>query len=107
MKGTILGFRRGRHILKNNQFLLELPGVDTRNMASKFIGKRVSWQSSVSKKIYGKITCTHGNSGVMRVRFNKGLPGTVIGKNVEIIEKVKTSTQKVQKVKKVATTKTK
>ncbi|MFH1445706.1 MAG: 50S ribosomal protein L35ae [Nanoarchaeota archaeon] len=87
MRAIVLSFRRGRHTQTTNQFLLELPGVDTRAMASQFIGRRVLWQSTAGKKIYGKITQTHGNSGVLRARFSKGLPGTVLSKNIEILEK--------------------
>lgn len=87
MRAIILSFRRGRHTQTNNQFLLELPGVDTRAMASQFIGKRVVWKSTAGKEIFGKITQTHGNSGVVRARFSKGLPGIVLTKKVEILDK--------------------
>ena len=97
MKGTILSFRRGRHTQTTNQFLLELPGVDTGVMASQFIGRGVFWQSSAGKKIFGKITQTHGNNGVLRARFTKGLPGTAITNKVEIIEKEAKKTTKEKK----------
>ncbi|MBU2519862.1 MAG: 50S ribosomal protein L35ae [Nanoarchaeota archaeon] len=97
MKATILSFRRGRHTQTTNQFLLELPGVDTHALASQFIGRRVLWQSTAGKKIYGKITQTHGNSGIVRARFSKGLPGTAITNKIEIIEK---ETKKATKEKK-------
>ena len=86
MKATILSFRRGRHTQTNNQFLLEIPGVNTRAMASQFIGRSVVWKSPAGKKIHGKITQTHGNSGVVRARFSKGLPGTALSRKVELME---------------------
>lgn len=88
MKATILNFRRGRHTQTMNQFLLEIPGVDSRAMASGFIGKRVKWTSpgKLKKEIFGKITNTHGNNGIVRARFSRGLPGDVIGKKIDIIE---------------------
>ena len=88
-KALILSFRRGRHTQRTNQFLLEIKGVDTRAKASVCIGKRVVWTSpgKLKKKIYGKITTTHGNNGVMRARFSRGLPGTAIGTKVELVEK--------------------
>ncbi len=88
MKAIILNFRRGRHTQTMNQLLLEIPGVDSRAMASGFIGKRVKWISPgrLKKEIFGKITNTHGSNGVVRARFSRGLPGDVIGKKVEILE---------------------
>ena len=37
------------------------------------------------REIYGKITRWHGNKGVLRVRFKKGLPGQAIGTKVKIL----------------------
>jgi large subunit ribosomal protein L35Ae len=88
-KALILSFRRGRHTQRTNQFLLEIEGVDTKAKASQYIGKRVIWTSpgAAKKKIYGKITQPHGNNGVLRARFSRGLPGTALGTNVQILEK--------------------
>lgn len=87
MQATILNFRGGRHTQHTNQFLLAIEGVDSRAKASQWIGKRIVWQSSAKKKIYGKITQPHGNKGVVRARFSRGLPGTVLGSKVDILEK--------------------
>ena len=75
-KALILSFRRGRHTQKTNQFLLEIEGADTRAKASQYIGSRVVWTSpgKLEKKIYGKITTTHGNNGVLRARFRADCP---------------------------------
>lgn len=88
MKAIILNFRGSRHTQKTNQFLLELPGVDSKALASGFIGKRVKWISpgKLKKEIFGKITHTHGGNGVVRARFSRGLPGDVLGKKIEILE---------------------
>lgn len=87
MKATILSYRRGVHTMHGNQILIEMEGVDSKELASRYIGKRVVWTSPAKKQIFGKITKTHGNNGVVRVRFPKGLPGTAISTKVEIIEK--------------------
>ena len=83
-----MSFRRGRHNVKGNQVLIEIEGVDSRETASKFIGKRVVWKSPGEKKkeIYGKITALHGNKGILRARFSKGLPGIVLGKTIEVLD---------------------
>lgn len=88
MKALITSYRRGRHTQKVNQFLLEVEGCDTRAKAAKYIGKQVVWTSpgKLRKKISGKVMAPHGNSGVMRARFTKGLPGTAIGSEAELSE---------------------
>lgn len=91
MDATILSFRRGRHTQRTNQFLLEIEGVDSRAKASKFIGKKVVWKSRTRskdkkpKEILGKITSCHGNNGVLRARFSRGLPGEAVTTKVEIL----------------------
>jgi large subunit ribosomal protein L35Ae len=85
----ILSFRRGRHTQRMNQFLVEIKGADTKAKASLYIGRRVVWTSpgKTQKQIHGKITTTHGNSGVLRARFSRGLPGTAVGTRVELLDK--------------------
>ncbi len=87
-KAIILNFRRGRHTQRTNQFLLAIDGVFSRAMASQYIGKKVVWKSSGAsrKEIHGKITQPHGNNGVLRARFSRGLPGTVLGTRVDVLE---------------------
>jgi len=87
MKARIVNYRRGRHTMHSNQFLLEIEGVDSRALASQFIGRRIVWRTPGKKEIFGKITRPHGNNGVLRARFSKGLPGTALGTEVEILEK--------------------
>ena len=84
MKATVLNYRRGRHTQTTNQFLIEIEGCDSKSLASRFIGKSVVWKSPAGKQIFGKITQPHGNRGVLRARFSKGLPGEAIGKKVEL-----------------------
>jgi len=90
MKATILSFRRGRHTQRTNQFLLEVKGVDSKEKASKLIGKKVKWKSPAKvrspKEITGKITSCHGNNGVLRARFSRGLPGEAVRTTVEILD---------------------
>lgn len=69
-----------------NQFLLEVEGCNSKEKASKFIGKKVVWKSPTSKEISGKITNVHGNSGVLRARFTKGLPGNAIRSKIEVLD---------------------
>jgi len=85
MEAKIISFRRGRHTQKTNQFILLVEGVDSKDKAEKFIGKKIYWESPSGKKINGIITNTHGSKGLVRARFEKGLPGEVIGKTVNFV----------------------
>ena len=82
--GKVLQFRRGRHIVKEKHFLIEVEGIKTKEEAGKLAGKSVEWKSPAGKLIKGKISSAHGNKGVVRAIFEKGLPGQAIATNVEI-----------------------
>jgi large subunit ribosomal protein L35Ae len=84
MQGLMLNFRGGKHTKSDNQMIMELPGVDSRDKAQKHMGKIVTWKSPAGKEIKGKITNVHGNKGVMRVQFEKGMPGQAVGSTVEV-----------------------
>jgi len=82
--GKIVQFRRGRHTIHEKHFLVEIEGVSKKEDAQKFVNKNVSWKSPAGKEIKGKIAATHGNKGVVRAIFEKGLPGQAITTKVEI-----------------------
>ena len=84
MEGTIKNFRRGRHTQKTNHMIVYLSGSDTKEKASKLIGKSVVWKSPKGKEISGKVASAHGNKGAVRVIFDKGMPGQSIGQKVDI-----------------------
>lgn len=86
VKGTVIQFRRSRKSYTPRHFLIEIDGSKTKEDASKFVGKSVVWTSSGkdSKEINGKIASAHGNKGVLRAIFEKGLPGQAIGTEVEL-----------------------
>jgi len=80
----VIQFRRGRHTVHERHMLIEIEGADNKEKASKFIGKEVEWKSPAGKVIKGKISGTHGNKGVVRAIFEKGLPGQAVTTAVEI-----------------------
>ena len=86
MKATVIQFRQGCKTQKPRHFLIEIPGVDSREKATEFVGKNVAWKSTGKEPtiIKGKISSAHGNKGVIRAIFEKGLPGQAIGSEVEI-----------------------
>ncbi len=84
MKGRILSFRRGKYRQNTYQYLIEVPGIDSREKASQLIGRKVVWKSPSGKLIAGKVLAPHGKKGVVRVRFGRGLPGEALTQEVEI-----------------------
>ena len=83
-KGKVIQFRRGRKTVHERHFLIEIEDISTRKDAEKFVGKEIQWKSSAGKIIKGKIASAHGNNGVLRAIFEKGLPGQAITTEVEI-----------------------
>jgi len=84
MNAKVINFRQGRHTQKTNQLLLSVKDVESRGAASKFIGKKVVWKTTTGKVIAGKVASTHGNNGVLRARFSRGISGEVLGRELEI-----------------------
>ena len=86
MEGLILNFRRSRHRTYSNQMIIQVDGTDNKEKAAKLVGKSVSWISPGKEKreIKGKVRSSHGNKGVLRVLFEKGMPGQSIGNKVKL-----------------------
>jgi len=84
MEAIIINFRRGRHTQKPSHAILEVPKVETKKDSAKFLNKNVFWTSPAGKKITGKISASHGNKGLVRSIFEKGLPGQARNTEVEI-----------------------
>ncbi len=84
MEGRIIQFRRGRKTIIEKHFLIEIKGISSREEAEKMTGKEVEWKSPAGKIIIGKISAPHGNKGVVRAIFEKGLPGQAVTTKVEI-----------------------
>jgi len=81
--GKIVQFRRGRNNIHEKHFLLDF-GTKNRDEAKKLVGKIVEWKSPAGKIIKGKIAAAHGNNGLVRAIFEKGLPGQAVTKEVEM-----------------------
>ncbi len=84
MEGVLKNFRMGRHHQTDNQMVLVLADVKKKDQATKLVGKSVTWTTPGDKAIKGKITAPHGNSGAVRVLFEKGMPGQSVGKKVKV-----------------------
>jgi large subunit ribosomal protein L35Ae len=84
MKGIIMNFRGGRHTQKNNQMIIKVDSIDSIEKAKKLIDKTVIWKTPKGNEIKGIISNTHGNKGIVRAIFEKGMPGQSLGKKVEV-----------------------
>ena len=72
--------------MHGNQAILSVAGFETRPKAAVLIGCRAVWTSPAKSEIHGKIVDVHGNSGALRARFNRGLPGQALGAKIAISE---------------------
>jgi len=84
-KGLVVQFRRGRHRINEKHYLLDV-GTSSREEAKKMAGKHVTWKSPAGKEIKGTISDAHGNKGLVRAIFERGLPGQAMSTNIEINE---------------------
>ncbi|MBU4284578.1 MAG: 50S ribosomal protein L35ae [Nanoarchaeota archaeon] len=84
MEGVIMNFRGGRHTQYDNQMIMLVDGVDSKEKSNALIGKKVVWSSPAKKEIKGLVKSAHGCKGALRVLFEKGMPGQSIGQKVKI-----------------------
>ena len=84
IKGRVVQFRRGLKRIHEKHFILDV-NANSRQAAGRFVGKEVIWISPAGKKIIGKISAPHGNKGLVRAIFEKGLPGQARNTEVEIL----------------------
>ena len=83
MKAVIVNFRGSRRTKNFNQIILKINNMN-KDEAKKLINKDVIWKTASGKEIKGRITNVHGNSGAVRAKFERGLPGQSLGTEVEI-----------------------
>lgn len=87
MKAIISSFRRGRKTQSKNQAILLVEGITNKKQAGSLIGKSVFWETPAKKEkkqLKGKIAKEHGSKGAVRVIFETGIPGQMIGEEVRI-----------------------
>jgi len=68
--------------------------MQNREEAKKLVGRIVEWKSPSGKIISGKISDAHGNKGLVRAIFEKGLPGQALTNEIEIKEHHKSEEKK-------------
>jgi len=81
--GRITDYRTGPKSQTSRECLIEFTGIDSAGLASKLVGKKVTWKNS-TKTMSGKIMGAHGKNGMVRARFVHGVPGQAIGTIVRL-----------------------
>lgn len=74
------------HIAYTKEVLVDVPTVNSRRDAGKFIGRIAVWKDDKGKKYVGKVSGLHGKSGTLRVKFKKPLPSKALAKPILIAE---------------------
>ncbi|KAK3713885.1 60S ribosomal protein L33B [Vermiconidia calcicola] len=93
VKGKHISFQRGKKTQNPNTSLIMIEGVDNPKAASFYLGKRIAYvyrgkrevRGTKIRVIWGKVTRTHGNSGVVRAQFRHNLPPKSLGAMVRIM----------------------
>lgn len=90
VNATFTSFRRNKREINPAQALLKIDGVNSKEEAQWYVGKKVC-SPITSKNVdksktgnWGVITQVHGNSGVVRAKFDRNLPPAFLGKTVRV-----------------------
>lgn len=83
--GVIVNYRVGPREQYSRECILQFPGVNSRREAGQLIGRKVAWSDGKKNTIVGVIVAPHGNKGLVRARFRRGLPGQALGMQVKIV----------------------
>ncbi|KAJ1962101.1 60S ribosomal protein L33B [Dispira parvispora] len=92
-RARVLGYKRSRHIQSPDTSLLKLENVATKEETGFYLGKRVAYiyrakrviKGSNVRVVWGRITRSHGNSGVVRAKFAKNLPPKSFGSIIRVM----------------------
>ena len=88
VRAVFQGYRRSRVNQYEDHARLRLEGVNSREDARKYLGKRVVYVYRATKgykTIWGKLIDTHGNNGCMLGKFRSNLPPRAIGSTLRVM----------------------
>ncbi|ODQ77653.1 hypothetical protein BABINDRAFT_41135 [Babjeviella inositovora NRRL Y-12698] len=92
VKGKHISYQRSKSVNNPNVSLIQIEGVTNTEEAKFYLGKKIAYVYRASKEIrgskirviWGKVSRTHGNSGVIRANFRKNLPAKTFGASVRV-----------------------
>ncbi|WFD34021.1 60S ribosomal protein L33A [Malassezia cuniculi] len=92
-KGRIMGHQRGKRNSHPNTTLVKIEGVENTKDATFYLGKRIAYvyraptevRGTRIRVIWGRVTRTHGNSGVVRTKFSHNIPPHAFGASVRVL----------------------
>lgn len=93
VKGTIMGFKRGRRNTYHHTNLIKVDNVNDAKSSDFYLGKKIAYIYKAQKEksgskfrvVWGKVMRRHGSNGVLRAKFKKNLSPTAIGSNVRVM----------------------
>jgi large subunit ribosomal protein L35Ae len=83
--GTIVNYRIGIGTQNPKECLIQFAHVKSASLADQLVSRKVVWKQG-NIKLTGKIAGHHGKNGVVKVKFQKGVPGQALGTTVELVE---------------------
>ena len=83
--GKIVNYRIGIRRQNPRECLIQFAHINSASLACQLIQRKVVWKQGTCKLI-GKIAGSHGKNGVVKVKFQKGVPGQALGTSVELID---------------------
>lgn len=96
--GTFIGHRRSKRHTHHQTSLLTIDGVQTKDAASFYLGKRVAYiykaktaarsksgKMTKLRVIWGKVVKPHGSVGVVQAKFSSNLPSHAYGQPVRVM----------------------
>ncbi|CAE7708097.1 RPL35AA [Symbiodinium sp. KB8] len=99
VKGALVGYKGSKVNQYHHTSLIKVQNLSDAKDAGFYLGKRVAYiyKAKNSKRnprtgeqtnlrvIWGRITRTHGTSGVVRAKFRSNLPPSTLGSQVRIM----------------------
>jgi large subunit ribosomal protein L35Ae len=82
--GTVVNYRIGIRTQMSKWCLIQIMGENTVSKAGQLVGRKMIMKFG-KKSFIGRIVCVHGKKGVVKVKFQKGIPGQALGARVELL----------------------